>query len=148
MPVLSNPRHERFAQELAQGKSAAEAYAIAGYVPNEGNCIRLKGNERVISRLAELQELGAKRAEVTLESLINEAADIQAKALEAGQFGPSVTALTAKAKLAGKWIDRNQHTGANGGPIQHIDLSQIDDAKFAQLEAILGPIADDRGDQG
>jgi hypothetical protein len=43
MPTLQNPRHEKFAQELAAGKSAAEAYAHCGYKPNYGNCIRLKG---------------------------------------------------------------------------------------------------------
>jgi hypothetical protein len=31
MPVLDNPRHERFAQEVAQGTSQREAYKIAGY---------------------------------------------------------------------------------------------------------------------
>jgi hypothetical protein len=31
MPALKNVRHERFAQETAQGKSAGEAYRLAGY---------------------------------------------------------------------------------------------------------------------
>jgi phage terminase small subunit len=31
MPGLKNARHERFAQEVAQGKSAGEAYRTAGY---------------------------------------------------------------------------------------------------------------------
>jgi phage terminase small subunit len=34
MPVLSNPKHERFAQELAKGKTADEAYQLAGCKPN------------------------------------------------------------------------------------------------------------------
>lgn len=55
MPILPNPRHERFAQELASGKSATEAYKVAGYAPNDGNCIRLKGNDRVAARVAELK---------------------------------------------------------------------------------------------
>jgi phage terminase small subunit len=76
MPILSNPRHEKFAQVLAEGKPATEAYQIAGYAPNYGNCIRLKGNERVGSRVAELQAAGAERAEVTLEGLIAEASEI------------------------------------------------------------------------
>jgi len=33
MPALGNPRHERFAQELAKGKTADEAYEIAGLMP-------------------------------------------------------------------------------------------------------------------
>ena len=31
MPTLQNPRHERFAQELAAGKTADAAYVLAGY---------------------------------------------------------------------------------------------------------------------
>jgi hypothetical protein len=31
MPILSNPRHEKFAQALAEGKPASAAYEEAGY---------------------------------------------------------------------------------------------------------------------
>ena len=31
MPTLQNPRHEKFAQELAIGKTADAAYVLAGY---------------------------------------------------------------------------------------------------------------------
>ena len=33
MPLLDNPKHEIFAQELAKGTTADEAYARAGYAP-------------------------------------------------------------------------------------------------------------------
>lgn len=72
MPVLKNPRHERFAQELAKGKPASEAYTLAGYSPNEGNAIRLKGNEKVQKRLAELLSGAAARAEITIASVLEE----------------------------------------------------------------------------
>jgi hypothetical protein len=55
MPPLPNSRREKFAHELASGHSAAEAYELAGYKPNYGNCIRLKGNERIAARVLELQ---------------------------------------------------------------------------------------------
>ena len=61
MPPLANSRHEKFAQELAEGHSATEAYERAGYKPNYGNCIRLKGNERIVARVRELQHGGAVR---------------------------------------------------------------------------------------
>jgi hypothetical protein len=38
MPVLKNPRHERFALLLAEGLSAYAAYKQAGYQPHDGNC--------------------------------------------------------------------------------------------------------------
>jgi hypothetical protein len=113
MPILCNPRHERFAQALAEGKSACAAYAEAGYRPNDGNAIRMKGNDRIVQRVAELQEQGAERSVVTLETLIAEAGDIQAKALAKGSFSAAVSALTVKAKLAGFWDDRAEDKNSN-----------------------------------
>ena len=69
MPMLANPRHERFAQELAKGKSADQAYQNAGYAANRGNARRMKANEHVQKRVAELQGRAAERTEVTIESL-------------------------------------------------------------------------------
>lgn len=73
MPVLSNPRHERFAQELAKGKSAAEAYVIAGYEKNTGNASTLKSQESISNRvnelLAERDEMARKATEKAAEAL-------------------------------------------------------------------------------
>jgi phage terminase small subunit len=79
MATLLNQRHEKFAQSLAEGKSATEAYEAAGYTPNDGNATRLKGNERIRARVAELQERGAAQVAITLQGLIEEATDIQTK---------------------------------------------------------------------
>ena len=80
MPILFNSRHEKFAQALAEGKPASTAYEQAGYSPNDGNAVRLKGNEKIKSRVSELQGQGAERAVVTLQGLIAEADEIKAKA--------------------------------------------------------------------
>ena len=55
------------------------SYEAAGYTPNDGNAARLKGNERIKKRVAELQECSAAQAAVTLQGLIEEAEDIQAR---------------------------------------------------------------------
>jgi hypothetical protein len=106
MPILSNPRHESFAQGLAEGKPASAVYEDAGYRPNDGNAVRLKGNESIRARVVELQGQGAERAVVTLEGLISEASDIQAKAIAKGHYSAAISALTVKAKLSGHWLDR------------------------------------------
>ncbi len=59
---LDNPRHEKFAQALFQGKSGREAYVLAGYKFNKGNFVRLKANEGIKARLSELQQQVAKAA--------------------------------------------------------------------------------------
>ena len=63
MPILQNQRHESFAQALAQGKTADEAYAQAGYKPNRKNAWRLKTNEDIAARVAELGAKAADKAE-------------------------------------------------------------------------------------
>jgi phage terminase small subunit len=113
MPVLKNPKHERFTQELAKGKSQAAAYKKAGYKPNEGHASRLAGNGKVKERVAELQNKRAERAVVTIESLIQEAHEIQVAAKTAEQFAAATGALTAKAKFAGLWVEKAQTENTN-----------------------------------
>lgn len=54
MPALENPKHERFAQELAKGKTADEAYVIAGYKKNRGNASTLKQDQSILDRVSDL----------------------------------------------------------------------------------------------
>jgi phage terminase small subunit len=109
MPPIPNTRHEAFAQALAKGKSAAEAYKLAGYKPNEGNCIRLKGNERVQARVAELQNKAAQKAVVTIETIAAELEEARLLAMHEDVANPSaaVSASMGKAKLFGLLIDKS-----------------------------------------
>jgi phage terminase small subunit len=101
MPPLINPRHERFSQALFEGKSANRAYEEAGYRPHDGNAIRLRGNERVKARLAELQEAAAESSQVTASSLLRELEEARLKASSLEQYGTVVKAIVAKASIAG-----------------------------------------------
>ncbi|WP_411914157.1 terminase small subunit [Bosea thiooxidans] len=76
VPVLSNPKHERFAQELAKGSSASAAYVAAGYAKSDSNASRLSGNEKVRSRVEELLGEGAEKAGVTIERIVAELAKV------------------------------------------------------------------------
>lgn len=127
MPALENARHEKFAQELSKGKTATEAYVLAGYKANDGNAATLKGNQRILDRVLELQNAGSLRVEVTIASLLTEAADIQKKAMEANQHSAAIAALTAKAKLAGLWVDKNENTNRN------VDPARVTDAELAAV---------------
>lgn len=126
MSALANAKHEKFAQELSKGKSQAEAYASAGYSPSEQNASRLTRNDKVQARVAELQNSGAVRVEVTIASLIEEAASIQKAAQADKQHSAAVAALTAKAKLAGLWVDKSENENVNtnyvvsGEPVDNV----------------------------
>ena len=47
VPTLRNPRHERFAHELAAGQTADAAYVLAGYRENRSNAARLNANREI-----------------------------------------------------------------------------------------------------
>ena len=70
MPALTNPKHERFAQELAKGKPADESYALAGFSPNRGNAATLKHKQSILDRLAEiLDERESIHAQATADAV-------------------------------------------------------------------------------
>jgi hypothetical protein len=135
MPILTNPKHEAFAQALARGTSASAAYVKAGYKENRHNAATLARKEHILTRVGELQEEqlaihqqataeAAASAKVTIESLIAEAEAARAKAMsEKGGAAAAVSALTAKAKLAGMWRERfDQH---NSGSIQFERIERV-----------------------
>ncbi|MGP9819200.1 terminase small subunit [Salinarimonas sp. NSM] len=142
MPAMKNARHEAFAQAVAKGRTQVEAYALAGYKPNDGHAARLAGNGRVRARIAELQGRAAERTAVTIESLTAELEEARALAKAQGQAGGAVAATMGKAKLHGLLVERRHHSGAVGS----YDLSKLTDEELERLESILGPIADAGGD--
>jgi phage terminase small subunit len=111
IPVLNNIRHERFAQELARGKTARQAYVDAGYKDTraaESSASDLLRNPKVIARITEIQERAAKCAEVKIETLIREAEQVRCDAMSKGQLSAANRAIELKARLAGHWVDRSQ----------------------------------------
>jgi hypothetical protein len=79
-----------------------------------------------MTRLAELQSRAACRAVVTVESLIAEAEQVRAAALENGQLSAAVSAITAKAKLAGLWLEKREN-------LNRIDPNQRTDGQFMDM---------------
>jgi len=139
MPALANPKHERFAQALAKGETADAAYVLAGYEENRGNATRLKANESVEARVAEILERAATRVEITVASISDRLLKIAEKCertSEANKLGVARATLMDVAKLNGLIVDKREHTGRNGGPIEYANLTEEEiDARIAALEA-------------
>lgn len=114
MPVLPNAKHERFAQGVAKGLSATEAYSKAGYKDHQPSASRLLSNVMVQSRVAELQEKAAIQVGVTLESLTEELEQARLLAM-ADEKGASaaVAASMGKAKLHGFLVERSENVNHN-----------------------------------
>ena len=113
MPALPNPRHEKFAQNVARGMTAAKAYEKAGYKYNDGNCIRLKGSERVSGRIYELLKKSETDLVVDRNTMTNVYSDILHASREAGNYNAAKGAADSLAKLHGLMIDRKE-TGRPG----------------------------------
>jgi hypothetical protein len=112
MPALSNARHERFAQELAKGKSATEAMKDAGF-SDPRNSTRLTKNDEISARVAELKERAAASVSISREWVIEQLVDNAAKAKLAGDIGPSNQALQLIGKELGMFVDRSENVNIN-----------------------------------
>ena len=139
---LSNPRWERFVQGLFEGKPASAAYEDAGYIFNEGNAIRLKGNEKVQARLLELQEAAARDSEVTVRSLLSELEDARQKASNLDQLSAAVRAIEAKAKVSGLLVQRVEVGGA--GDFDSCDsVEAVADKLLQEPQVRFRPVTDE-----
>jgi terminase small subunit-like protein len=112
VPIIKNTRHEKFAQELATGKSASEAYVLAGYKPSRKNASRLRTNEDIAARIAELQGSAARSTQITIQSICAELDAANEVARERGQAAAMVSASALRAKLAGLMVERVEVGGA------------------------------------
>lgn len=114
MPALDNPRHERFAQELAKGETADAAYVTAGFKANRGNAIRLKANERVAARVAEIQGKAAARVVLTIDDIAKQLDEDRVFARQSGSASAAVAATMGKAKVLGLIVDKSDLSSSDG----------------------------------
>jgi hypothetical protein len=119
MPELKNGKHEKFVKAICIGNmSNAEAYRSA-YGADKSVSVasaaanRLLKSVKVITRVSELQAKAAEKHEITVESMIGEFNEIVGKASAKEQYSAAVAALTAKAKLAGLWVDQTANINGN-----------------------------------
>lgn len=129
MPILTNQRHERFAQELAKGESASKAYELAGYNPDRGAASRLSANVSVQARVQEILGRAAARAEVTVASITDRLLKIAEKgesSREPALLSVSRASLMDVAKLNGLIVEKRELAGRNGGPIEYANLTEAE----------------------
>jgi hypothetical protein len=146
MPSLNNARHEAFARALFEGESADEAFVTAGYKKNRGNASRLKANESVSRRLAELQAQAAKSAKITIESICEELSEATAVAKAKGQAQAMVSASALRAKLAGLMVERVE-VGSPGDFDGLTSTAEIVDRELSLLVEQFRPV-DEQDRQG
>lgn len=153
MPVLKNARHEKFAQALAKGMSATEAYAEAGYKGDRTAASRLSTNVNISQRVREISGRVAEKAEWSAADRLAALKRIT-DAAEKDDPRVAVSAIAEANRMQGSHAPaKRELSGPGGGPIQTVDLSEATEEQIAALKAFFGPLAsgsgyDDEGDPG
>ena len=140
MPALSNPRHERFCQELAKGKSATEAYGLAGYKPNSGNAATLKAEQSILDRVADLiaehaeahrqaTQMATERLSIDREWVLAQLVENAGLAKQQGDIGPSNQALNLIGKELGMFVERTENVN-----IEHVVSDDLPTAEEWETE--------------
>lgn len=150
MPILRNPRHERFAQAIAKGLSGKSAYIEAGFIAcdnaAEVNAARLLRNAQVKSRLVELQSGHAQRTAVTVEGIVCELEEARLAALAHKQLAAAVAASLGKAKLLGLIVDRAEVEQTLRRPMR--EPSEVQQMSLEEWERRFKPPIELAGGQG
>lgn len=141
MSILPNARHEKFAQALAAGVNATEAYATAGYKGDRTAASRLSTNVNISQRVRELQSKAAVKAEWSAAERLSALKRIT-DAAEKDDPRVAVSAIAEANKMQGSHAPtHHRHAGPNGGPIPTVDLTKLSGDELDQLESIFGPLA-------
>ena len=138
------PKQEKFALAYIETGNASEAYRqaySAGMMKPE--TVNRKAKERldngkITARLAELQAGHQERHDVTVDSLTKELEAARALATKNGQSSAVVSAVMGKAKIHGLIMDKHEHSGPDGGPIDIASSSEWQATMAAMLKALEG----------
>jgi phage terminase small subunit len=133
MPRLANPRYERFAQELAIGKSATESYVTAGFKNNRHNAAALARTQHILARVAEIMAGEATIRTKGLERAIERTAISKERV------------LTELAKIGFSNMLDYMQVGPDGDPVLNFAALTRDQAA-ALVEVTVEDFKDGRGD--
>ena len=120
-PFALTPKQRAFVEGYcSNGFNAAKAARDAGY---SAKTARGMGTENLLkphikAAIDKFKAKSAKKAEITIESLIAELNEAQELAKQVGQASVIVSAVQAKAKLLGFDKLSVELTGANGGAVK------------------------------
>jgi len=128
------PKQEAFAQAIVTGVNQSDAYRAA-YKVRPGTkaesvnvaASKLMADAKVTQRVAELREPVAKKAQITLESHLDDLMRLRNMAAKEKQYSAAITAEVARGKASGVHVERVEHTGKDGGPMETITRIELVD---------------------
>lgn len=109
------PKQERFAQEVASGKSQADAYRAAFNVraSTKPETIHKRASElmrsgEVAGRVEELRKPIVEEVGITLKGHLEDLKRLRNAAVQSGQYGAAITAEVARGKAAGIHVEKSE----------------------------------------
>lgn len=109
------PKQEAFAQAIVSGMNQTDAYRKAYKVrpntkPESVNVAasKLMADANVTQRVEELREPVAKKAQITLESHLEDLQRLRNMAVKANQMSAAISAEVARGKAAGVHIEKSE----------------------------------------
>lgn len=134
------PREEKFAQGVADGLSQAEAYRQA--FPNSAKwkdeAVWVNASKLMAKVSLRVEELRAELAKQALWSRMDSVATLKPIATGAEKDSDRIAAVKVLNEMHGYNAPiKTEITGANGGPIQHQDVSllELSDDDLARIAA-------------
>jgi phage terminase small subunit len=125
-------KQEAFAQAVASGMNQSDAYRSAysaGKMKDASinvNASKMAADAKVALRVAELRKPVADAAQVTLAGHLKRLSDLSDAAEREGKYSAAVAAEVARGKASGLYVDKMEHTGKDGAPIDmSIQLSFV-----------------------
>ncbi len=131
------PKQEAFAQAIVTGINQSDAYRAA-YKVRPGTkaesvnvaASKLMSDAKVTQRVAELRESVAKKAQITLESHLDDLMRLRNMAAKEKQYSAAITAEVARGKASGVHVEKSavEVTGSEGGPVLNEIVIRMVDA--------------------
>lgn len=136
-----NARQAKFVQEYLLDLNATQAAIRAGYSKKTAGKIGFENLQKpeIAEAIAKAQEKASAKLEISHESIINDLVEIAQEARKDGVYPSVIKAKELIGKHFGMWPNKQEITGAGGGPVQieAFDASKLSPEEREALRALL-----------
>ena len=126
------PKQEKFAQEIASGKSQSEAYRSAYNAANmkdeticsKASILMSQGNIR--ARIDTIREPAVEAAQVTLETHLQDLLELRELAKKDSKWNAAIQAEIGRGKVAGLYTNKTQVDDDKNIVVEIVQLGEAD----------------------
>ena len=118
------PKQESFCLAYLETGSASEAYRqaydVTGMKPESVNreAKSVIDNPKISSRIEELRAPVREAAQISLRQHLDDLKRLRDLAEASEKYGPAIQAEVARGKASGLYVEKQEISGPNGGPVE------------------------------